>query len=186
MLHRRGRVSRPATSSLSICGQKTSVIGFCELYIAFSRRRRGTALAVDEACYIVGGGFLCPSRRGLLGLLAQTSISLPSRRRLQTLTHLQIPPVSATPANAYAFANPSRLGDACKRLRICKSLPFTQKIRPFGRIFDYSINPRGNSSEREETLKSSSVFTSIIGKSGGQNSQMNCLQMPQGTMYSSP
>ena len=36
----------------------------------------------------------------------------PSRRRLQTLTHLQIPPVSATPANAYAFANPSRLGDA--------------------------------------------------------------------------
>ena len=33
----------------------------------------------------------------------------PSRRRLQTLTHLQIPPVSATPANACAFANPSRL-----------------------------------------------------------------------------
>ena len=32
-----------------------------------------------------------------------------------------IPPVSATPANAYAFANPPLLGDACKRLRICKS-----------------------------------------------------------------
>ena len=31
-----------------------------------------------------------------------------SRRCLQTLTHLQIPPVSATPANACAFANPSR------------------------------------------------------------------------------
>ena len=28
-------------------------------------------------CYIVGDGSLCPSRRGLLGLLAQTSKSRP-------------------------------------------------------------------------------------------------------------
>ena len=53
----------------------------------------------------------------------------PSRRRLQTLTHLHIPPVSATPANAYAFANPPRLGDACKRLRICKSPPSLQNLK---------------------------------------------------------
>ena len=129
---------------------------------------------MDEACYFVGDGFLCPSRRGLLGLLAQTSKSRPapclyrytrrdlssfslpprgrgtatrwkefyatlsfrhflakmpppsmreanklsSRRRLQgCFARLQIPPVSATPANAYAFANPTRLGDACKVLR---------------------------------------------------------------------
>ena len=54
-------------------------------------------------------------------LASQSGISLPSRRSLQTLAHLHIPPFSAKPANAYAFANPPLLGEACKRLRICKS-----------------------------------------------------------------
>ena len=37
--------------------KETSVIGLCKFYIAFSRGRRGTALAVDEAYYNVGEGY---------------------------------------------------------------------------------------------------------------------------------
>ena len=37
--------------------KETSIFGLCKFYIAFSRRRRGTALAVDEAHCNVGEGY---------------------------------------------------------------------------------------------------------------------------------
>ena len=40
--------------------KEASIIGLFNLYIAFSRRRRGTALAVDEAYCIVGDGSPVP------------------------------------------------------------------------------------------------------------------------------
>ena len=37
--------------------KETSIFGLCKFYIAFSRRRKGTALAVDEAHCNVGEGY---------------------------------------------------------------------------------------------------------------------------------
>ena len=75
--------------------KEASIIGLFNLYIAFSRRRRGTALAVDEAYCIVGDGSPVPPS------LSTYNPAYPTRLGEACLACLRKP------------ANPTRLGDAC-------------------------------------------------------------------------
>ena len=100
----------PSFTAITLTGQKSSALNFsreflreCVPQIAFFRTffskkkvHKGKAFAESpfrRRLQTLAHLQIPPSRRRLLGLLAQTSKSLPSRRRLQTLAHLHIPPV---------------------------------------------------------------------------------------------
>ncbi len=107
VLQCRGGVSPPAPPALSIHNPANSPVS-----------------ATPANAY----AFAYPPRLGDACKRLRICISPPSRRRLQTLTHLHIPPVSATPANACAFANPPRLGDACLACSANRQIPQIKNV----------------------------------------------------------